>query len=328
MLSIIICHRKIELLNAIKKSIKSTIGVPYELIIIDNTNNQFSIFSAYNEGVKKAGNDIVCFVHEDILFHTIDWGGKVVTHFNDPQVGMIGVLGGMTQSGVPSPWWSNNYLAKSARNLLMKNAEKKNEKLYQYYSNPFNDIDKTEVIIIDGLWFCIRKSLFAKITFDDKTFTGFHLYDADISMQVNQYAKNYVVFDILVEHLWSGIIGKEYYLDLLKFTNKWGSQLPKQTEKVESDYMLKYNWHALRNLVLELKTKDFSKEFIAAIIKKYWPVSAKKYNSRWFLFYFYLSQIIGYPNTNRIFYRLEKLSGFCKMPDYRKTVYIENNTLN
>ena len=325
MLSIIICHRNIELLNAIKKSIKSTIGIPYELIIIDNTNNQFSIFSAYNEGVKKAKYDIICFTHEDILFHTVNWGEKVVNHFNDPQVGMIGVLGGMAQSDIPSPWWSNNYFAKSPRNLLMKNAEKKNGVLYQYYSNPYNDIDKTEVIIIDGLWFCIRKSLFAKISFDEKTFTGFHLYDADISMQVHQYAKNFVVFDILIEHLWIGIISKDYYTDLLIFTNKWGNQLPKQIERVEIDYMLKYNWHALRNLVLEMKNNGFSKKFIAAIIQKYLPVATKRHNLKWFIFYFYLSQRIGYANTNRIFYRLEKFSGFCKMPDYKKIIYKGDN---
>ncbi|MEO5782190.1 MAG: glycosyltransferase [Ginsengibacter sp.] len=320
MLSIIICHRNIGLLNAIKKNIQCTIGITYELIIIDNTNNRFSIFSAYNDGVKKAKYDIICFVHEDILFHTVDWGKKVVSHFNDPKAGLIGVSGGMAQSAIPSPWWTNNYFAKSARNLLMKNVEKKNGQLYQYCSNPFNDTDKAEVIIIDGMWFCARKSLFDKISFDEKTFTGYHLYDADISMQVSQYAKNYVVFDILIEHQWAGTISKDYYTDLLKFTDKWQTRLPIQTEKIETDYMLQYNWHALRNLVLELKTKDFSKEFVAGIFKKYLPV-AKKYSSKWFSAYFFLSKIIGFANANRIFYKLEKFSGFCKTPDFKKSLY-------
>ncbi len=328
MLSIIICHRNKALLNAITKSIEDTVGIVYELIVIDNSNNQYTIFSAYNEGVKRATNNIICFTHEDILFHTDNWGKKVVNHFNDTQVGMIGVLGGMAQSAVPSPWWTNNYFAKSARNLLMKNARKKNKDLYLDYSNPFNDSGKTEVIIIDGLWFCIRKELFTKISFDEKTYSGFHLYDADISMQVHQYAKNYVVFDILTEHLWSGIINKDYYTDLVTFSNKWGNQLPQQTEKVEIDYMLKYNWHALRNLILEMKRTDFSKDFIEAIIQKYMPAVTKMHNSEWFKSYFYLSKIIGYPFTNRIFYRLEKLSGLCKIQGDKKLYIKEKILLN
>lgn len=321
MLSIIICHRNSSLLDAIKKSIEATVGIPYELIVIDNRSNGYTIFSAYNEGVKRAKYDIVCFTHEDILFHTNNWGKKVIDHFKDHKVGMIGVLGGMAQSDIPSPWWANNYFAKSARNLLMKSGGTKDESLYLDYSNPFNDVDKTEVIIIDGVWFCIRKSLFIKISFDEKTFKGYHLYDADISMQVLEHSKNYVVYDILIEHLWSGIISKDYYTDLLIFTKKWKNQIPKQTERVEVDYLSKYNWHALRNLVLEMKTKDFSKDFIEKIIVKYLPIAKKMDNSKWFILYFNLSKIIGYANSNRVFYRLEKFSGYCNIPNSKKIIY-------
>ena len=325
MLSIIICHQNIELLNSIKNSIKSTIGVPYELIIIDNINNQYSIFSAYNKGVKRAKYEIVCFAHEDILFYTDNWGNNVITHFKDPQVGMIGVLGGMAQSDIPSAWWFNNYFAKSARNLLMKNPKKKDEKVYHHYNNPFSDPDKAEVVIIDGLWFCIRKSLFNKISFDEKTFKGFHLYDADISMQVMQHARNYVVYDILMEHLWSGTVSKDYYLDLCKFAKKWQRFLPILSESIENEYLAIYNWHALRSLVLEMKTKKFTRKEIKEILNKYLPVVRAKNGSKWFRSYFYISGIIGYANANRIYYRLERLSGFCKLPRYPK---IEYKTIN
>jgi hypothetical protein len=320
MLSIIICHRNIELLNAIKDNIKKTVGIPYELIIIDNSDSKYSIFSAYNEGVKRAKNDILCFVHEDILFHTNAWGKKVLNHFTDVEVGMIGVSGGMAQSEIPSPWWTNNYFAKSARYILMKDLKKQDGELYSYYSNPFNDENRTEVIIIDGMWFCIRKSLFEKISFDEITFKGYHLYDADISMQVLQYSRNYVAFDILVEHRWSGKISEDYYTGLPKFTHKWKEQLPIQTSKVEADYFEKYNWHALRNFILEIQLTKVSSELVSGVLTKYLPV-ARKYKSQWFELYFNLSKMIGYKNANRIFYRLEKLSGFCKLPGFNKTLY-------
>ncbi|MDQ6763403.1 MAG: glycosyltransferase family protein, partial [Bacteroidota bacterium] len=233
MLSIIICHRNKALLHSLQANIEASIGVPYELLIIDNTNNDHTILSAYNEGVRKAKYEIVCFAHEDILFYTNEWGKKVTAHFSDKEVGMIGVIGGMAQSVVPSAWWFNNYFARSARNLLMRATSKKDKKLYHYYSNPFNEVEKTEVAIVDGLWFCIRKDLFKKISFDEKAFTGFHLYDADISMQVLQYAKNYVVYDILIEHKWSGNISESYYKDLSTFAIKWNSYLPVQSKNTE-----------------------------------------------------------------------------------------------
>ncbi len=323
MLSIIICHRNKTLIHALKANIEATIGIPYELLIIDNADNDYTILSAYNEGVSKAKYDIVCFAHEDILFYTNGWGEKVIAHFADQQVGMIGVIGGMAQSVVPSAWWYNNYFARSARNLLMRESSAKDKRLYHYYSNPFNEAKKTEVAIIDGLWFCIRKESFEKISFDEKTFTGFHLYDADISMQVLQYAKNYVVYDILIEHLWDGNISKEYYMDLGKFADKWKSHLPIQNKKIGKSYMHTYNWHALRSLILEMKSSNVSEEYIRQVLKKYYPVVKRNFNSIWFRNYFFISGWLGYRYTNSIFYRLEKLFGFCKTPGHVKTKYLE-----
>lgn len=316
MLSIVICHRNEALLTAITKNIEATVGVVYELIVIDNTNNNYTILSAYNEGVRRAKYDYICFTHEDILFYTSNWGRKVVNHFDNPEVGMLGVAGGLTQSSIPSAWWYNNYFRKSARNMLMR--EKKSGKLFQYTSNPFNE-SKAEAVIIDGLWFCIRRSLFNYISFDENTFTGFHLYDADISMQVLQHAKNFIIYDILLEHQWSGNISKDYYLDLIKFSKKWSNKLPVQSKNVAKDYMNIYNWHALRYFILEMKTKDFTKQEINNFLNTYYPVAKQYYNSKWFNAYFLLSKKIGFANANRIFYRLEKISGFCKLPDFVKT---------
>ena len=243
MLSIIICHRKKELLSALEKNIEETIGIPYELIVIDNSENSHSILSAYNEGVIRSRYDILCFSHEDILFHTKNWGKKVVAHFSNTEVGMIGVAGGLAQSEIPSAWWYNDYFAKSINNVLMPSNDKNDKKFYHYKTESIED--KTEVVVIDGVWFCIRKSLFDEIFFDEKTFKEFHLYDMDISMQVSQFSKVYVVNDILLQHFSNGKIDQNYYEDLCSFVEKWNHYLPIQNEKVEDGYIEIYNWHAL-----------------------------------------------------------------------------------
>ena len=77
MLSLIICSRTPKISEELEKNIADTIGCEYELVVIDNSLNKYSIFSAYNEGVKRSIGDILCFMHEDILYKTINWGQQV-----------------------------------------------------------------------------------------------------------------------------------------------------------------------------------------------------------------------------------------------------------
>lgn len=72
---------------------KETIGIEYELIIIDNSQNNHSIFSAYNEGVKRAKYPYLCFMHDDILYLPRLGVKKLIDHFQQEETGIIGVLG-------------------------------------------------------------------------------------------------------------------------------------------------------------------------------------------------------------------------------------------
>ena len=91
--SIIVCSRKNDIPEPLKISIAETIGVEYEVVVIDNSHNDYSLFSAYNEGVRHAKGEILCFCHEDILFHTPSWGGSVQDLFYDASIGVVGVIG-------------------------------------------------------------------------------------------------------------------------------------------------------------------------------------------------------------------------------------------
>lgn len=76
MISIIICSRNKNIDSELEQNILDTIGnIVYEVINIDNSTNNYSIFQAYNKGTQIAKYPYLCFMHEDILFHTADWGG-------------------------------------------------------------------------------------------------------------------------------------------------------------------------------------------------------------------------------------------------------------
>ena len=86
MISIIICSRFQSISKELKDNIENTVGVVHEIICIDNSKSQYDIFSAYNEGVKRSQYPLLCFMHEDILHYTNDWGKLLINHFRDLKV--------------------------------------------------------------------------------------------------------------------------------------------------------------------------------------------------------------------------------------------------
>ena len=69
--------------------------------------------------------------------------------------------------------------------------------------------------------------LFEKIMFDEKTYTGFDIYDMDISMQVliNGYSVR-VINDVLIEHFNQSVFSENFYKNQELFFNKWHSYFP------------------------------------------------------------------------------------------------------
>lgn len=240
MISIIICLRTPKITAALEANIREKIGVPYEVIGIDNSRNQYSIFSAYNEGIARSSFDILCFMHEDILFHTCDWGQKIRTHLNKPDVGIIGICGGSTFTKVPASW----SLYDQKMFILQSNARRSKPVLH----NTGHDGQSTSksALVLDGVFLCANKSLFQSIRFDDVTFSGFHAYDLDICIQAYLAGyKNYAINDVLIEHFSNGHHNKQWILNTMMLSDKWRTHLPitlnpallGHMEKVEFRYM-------------------------------------------------------------------------------------------
>ncbi|NDV81493.1 glycosyltransferase [Bacteroides sp. 51] len=221
MISVIICSKYPDISRALRKNIQETIGSAHEIIVIDNSKNKYSIFEAYNDGVSKAAFEYCCFVHEDVLFHTTNWGANLISHFEVPNVGLIGLAGSYYLLNIPSLWFKAKPFVK---NLIQSNLEGEMVKVY----NTVEGVSQ-EVLCVDGFCFFIKKSLFDKIAFDTQTFDGFHFYDLDICLQVksNGY-KVLVVSDILVEHFSGGSLNRAWLESALCFYDKWNKIYPLQ----------------------------------------------------------------------------------------------------
>lgn len=256
MISLIVCSRNAADLQAVSDSVASTIGVPYELIAIDNSRGEFGICAAYNRGASCARHDLLCFMHEDLRFHTPNWGQVVAETLADPTVGVLGVTGGMYQVAAPAAWWGcgpelcrQNVLegyADGTQELVLHNPEGR---------------DLADVAVVDGMWLCSRRDVWQQHPFDEHTLTDFHFYDVDYCTELFRHQLRIcVTFRLLVEHRSRGSINNAWLRNALKYVQKRRGQLPFGPVTVE----------ATRARALELKALQ---EFTGRLIRGGFPAS-------------------------------------------------------
>lgn len=221
MISIIICSRHPDISASLRENIKETIGVEYEIIAVDNSNNEYSIFSAYNKGFSQSQFPCLCFLHEDVLFRTKDWGINLVNHLADKKTGIIGVAGGKMMTKVPASW----AVGGRCIHIIQHQNSKKSAPVAVKEPQNFTG-ERLPVVLLDGVFLAMRKDLFDAVRFDE-TLAGFHGYDFDISAQaVIAGYNNYVVYDILLEHFSEGNRDASYYNNLTNIHKKWENKLP------------------------------------------------------------------------------------------------------
>ena len=225
MISIIVCSKNARPAEDFAENIRQTVGTDFELVHVDDSRRQHSIFEAYNSGVERAQGDILCFVHEDVVFHSRDWGRTVAAALADDRVGAIGVAGGYF---IPrhADW---RFYADGYAHLIQGAFTVEEQPRYYvcHYPDREDGSGLTEVAVIDGVWMCMRRELFATIRFDDRRFGGFHLYDTDISMQIVQTGRRlFVTADVLLEHRSEGNFSAAYADSVETFMQKWAHLLP------------------------------------------------------------------------------------------------------
>lgn len=222
MLSIIVCSTKSILPSEYVENIRATVGVPYEIISIDNSTGRFSIFEAYNSGIARSSFPYLCFVHEDVKFHTQDWGQKVVDHLNISNVGVVGVAGGQIATRIPDDSWRTYSVGV---NLIQSDRTGKRKSRYEFEPENYTASRRT-AILLDGVFLCMHKDLCESVCFDEML-SGFHGYDVDICMQaLTAGYTNYVIYDVIIEHFSWGRMTKKYYQNLFRIYKKWEKYLP------------------------------------------------------------------------------------------------------
>jgi len=220
MISVIICSRTSEINPIFYKNIINTIGCQHELIVIDNSQNEYSIFEAYNFGIVKSHGDYWCFIHDDILFHNQDWGKVVERIFaKDPKIGLIGVAGAKIKTKMPSAWWDCPDDLKVLNIIQHLNSGK-----IEKWEIGWNNDNLEEVVVIDGVFMVARR--IRDVKFSD-FLKGFHNYDLNLSFEyIKRNYKIFVTREIILEHFSLGTIDSSWYKSTLKIHELYSKILP------------------------------------------------------------------------------------------------------
>ena len=222
MISIIICSVNKGLLEQAKVNIRETVGVPFEIVAIDNNIEKESIAAVYNKAASIAKFDYLCFIHEDVIIHTNDWGKNLIELLADKRIGLVGISGAVYKSKYPGTWSACDqslYRTHSIQHF------KDQPQPVVTCINPEKN-SSMEVVVIDGVFMATHRDVFKRVKFDENNFKHFHGYDLDYSLQVGTKYKVVVTYKILLEHFSSGQLDRQWLEASIFLHRKWRKSLP------------------------------------------------------------------------------------------------------
>ena len=215
--SVVISTRNID--DEYLKHVEKMFSHPKTEILIYENDGEMSLTQVYNKGLKESVNDIVVFMHDDLILETPNMTPKIVKLFEKhPEYGIIGIAG--TDKLTSGMWWQNR------ENMfgVVGHIHEGKRHVNHYSKGVFNDVLK-DVVIVDGLFFMVRKSLLKK-EFNEQ-FEGFHFYDISFCVE-NQFegVKIGLTTKFGVTHKSVGMTNKQWEKNKLLFEALFEKRLP------------------------------------------------------------------------------------------------------
>jgi hypothetical protein len=199
MISVLICSADNSLLNQVRTNIEQTIGVEHEILFFDNLEKK-GICEVYNSLAARARFSYLCFVHEDIVFQTLNWGQVLANVFaGNREIGVVGVAGSKYKSKCFSGWYSGISDFDCA-NILHRYSDRDES----IYLQPNKENILEEVVCLDGVFICSRKEVWQRSKFNETDLKGFHFYDIDFSVRASRICRIAVTYGLDIIHTTQG----------------------------------------------------------------------------------------------------------------------------
>ncbi len=216
-ISVVIPTRKID--DQYLKHVEKMFSHPKTEILIYENDGSESLAKIYNDGLKDAQNDIIVFMHDDLILETKNITPKVIRLFEkNPEYGIIGLAG--TDNLISGMWWQDRT---SMYGIVGHEHEGKRH--VNHYSKGDYSEKLKETIVIDGLFMMVHRQRI-KHTFNEQ-FEGFHFYDLPICLENHlDGVKVGVTTKIRVTHKSVGMVNKKWEKNKLLFEALYEKNFP------------------------------------------------------------------------------------------------------
>jgi glycosyltransferase involved in cell wall biosynthesis len=215
--SVVISTRVID--ETYVSHVKKMFSHPKTQILIYENNGEKSLTQIYNLGLKESENDIVVFMHDDLILETPNMTPKIVKMFEKhTDYGIIGIAG--TDNLTSGVWWQNR------DNMfgIVGHIHQGKRHVNKYSKGVFNDVLKN-VVVVDGLFFIVHKNRIKK-EFNEQ-FDGFHFYDISFCVENHlEGVKVGLTTKFEVTHKSIGEVNKKWEKNKLLFEALYDKFLP------------------------------------------------------------------------------------------------------
>lgn len=219
--TVVISTRKID--DVYLKHVEKMFSHPKTEILIYENDGVNSLTEIYNIGLKEAKNDIIVFMHDDLILETANITPKIVKLFEKHKdYGIIGVAG--TNKLTSGRWWDNR------ENMfgVVGHIHEGKRHVNHYSKGSFVDVLK-RVVVVDGLFFMVDRRRLKKQFNED--FKGFHFYDISFCYEnFKEGVKIGVTTKISLTHKSVGMVNKQWEKNKLFFEAMYEKELPATPE--------------------------------------------------------------------------------------------------
>lgn len=216
-ISVVISTRKID--DNYLKHVEKMFSHPKTQILVYENDGVSSLPEIYNEGLNEATNDIIVFMHDDLILETKNITPKVIKLFeNNPEYGVIGLAG--TDNLLSGVWWQDR---DSMYGVVGHEHEGKRH--VNHYSKVSFSEKLKEVVVVDGLFMMVHRGRI-KHKFNEQ-FEGFHFYDLPICIENHlDGVKIGVTTKIMVTHKSIGMVNKKWEKNKFLFEALYEKNFP------------------------------------------------------------------------------------------------------
>jgi hypothetical protein len=216
-ISVVISTRKID--DNYLKHVEKMFSHPKTQILVYENDGVSSLPEIYNEGLNEATNDIIVFMHDDLILETKNITPKVIKLFEtNPEYGVIGLAG--TDNLLSGMWWQD----RTSMYGVVGHEHEGKRHVNHYSKESFSEKLK-EVVVVDGLFMMVHRGRI-KHKFNEQ-FEGFHFYDLPICIENHlDGVKVGVTTKIMVTHKSIGMVNKKWEKNKFLFEALYEKNFP------------------------------------------------------------------------------------------------------